>query len=605
VAIIVWQAIAYARYFMTPTPVRAAEMTLPHAIADAFLIIQVAAACTILFRNSRRLELTRERSQTKWLLWGIVVGLTPYVLLRTLPQLLGLSPLFGSQVDRIFELAIPTAFVIAVVRYRFLDIDIIIRRSLIYGILAAGVVVIYLLLGVVVGRRLEATGETGIWISLPAIGLLAGVLFHPTRRLIGRWVDRHLFKIRHNYEVVLNALENRLSQASSQYDVIAALVWSIEATLEPRRMIAVVTDDPDLLIEGGLDRETAIHAWHAWREWKGAEWRCAAAPNRTSLPELERDDFPSTLLNHDLVLAQGIWAGEEILGVLLLAPRRTERRYVEPDLETLARATERAGRAVERLRLTQTAAEEALARRQLDELNRLKSDFLSRVAHDLRTPLASIGWSTSNLRDGIAGEVNTAQSDYLGSIQRSVRRLDRMVGNLLEISRLDRGTIELDRQPVKLEAVIEDTTQTLRFLAEEKNITIAVKRQGESRAVLADADTLFEVVVNLLDNALRYSPEGETVSITIGDLPGGRYGFSVHDSGPGLGTTDPASLFARFAQGGPSPHARDHGFGLGLHIVRSYVELMNGGVEARNHPGGGAEFTCWFRGTAEAQEDRP
>jgi two-component system phosphate regulon sensor histidine kinase PhoR len=112
-----------------------------------------------------------------------------------------------------------------------------------------------------------------------------------------------------------------------------------------------------------------------------------------------------------------------------------------------------------------------------------------------------------------------------------------------------------------------------------------------SRPVLGNAEKLGEVAVNLLENALRFSPDASEVEIVLQEPAGGHLAFSVRDHGPGLGGLDPAQLFARFGQGAPSPYSQEHGFGLGLHIAKSHVELMGGSVEAADHPAGGAVFT--------------
>jgi signal transduction histidine kinase len=101
-----------------------------------------------------------------------------------------------------------------------------------------------------------------------------------------------------------------------------------------------------------------------------------------------------------------------------------------------------------------------------------------------------------------------------------------------------------------------------------------------------------EVVLNLADNAIKFSPRGGTVEIRVDRAPGERRELSVRDQGPGLGGVDPSLLFQRFHQGAGSPHARQHGFGLGLYIVKSYVELMHGEVTAGERDAGGAVFAC-------------
>jgi signal transduction histidine kinase len=110
--------------------------------------------------------------------------------------------------------------------------------------------------------------------------------------------------------------------------------------------------------------------------------------------------------------------------------------------------------------------------------------------------------------------------------------------------------------------------------------------------VQANPGKVFEVAMNLIDNAVKYSPPGTAVDILVERLDDGRPGFSVRDRGPGFDPQDAQKLFERFQQGDPSPHSQQHGFGLGLYIVKSYLSLMNGDVEARVHPEGGAIFTC-------------
>jgi signal transduction histidine kinase len=103
---------------------------------------------------------------------------------------------------------------------------------------------------------------------------------------------------------------------------------------------------------------------------------------------------------------------------------------------------------------------------------------------------------------------------------------------------------------------------------------------------------MVEVTVNLLDNAVKYTGPGTTVTVTVHSAEDGFQAVEVRDRGPGLQGQDPARLFGRFAQGEPSPHSNRKGFGLGLHIAATYLDLMGGTLEAADHPAGGAVFIC-------------
>jgi signal transduction histidine kinase len=246
---------------------------------------------------------------------------------------------------------------------------------------------------------------------------------------------------------------------------------------------------------------------------------------------------------------------------------------------------------IERLFLVQAVAEESVARHRLDELNRLKNEFFSRVAHDLRTPLASISWAVQNLRDGLAGELSPPQHDYVDSMGAAAAHLNRLVNNLLEISRLERADYSFETEPLHLTGVLQEALRALEPLAAARKVRFVVQGAAGSRPVLGNAERLGEVIVNLLENALRFSPDAAVVEIMLHEPADGHLAFSVRDHGPGLGGLDPAQLFARFGQGVPSPYSQEHGFGLGLHIAKSHVEMMGGSVEAADHGAGGAVFT--------------
>jgi len=218
----------------------------------------------------------------------------------------------------------------------------------------------------------------------------------------------------------------------------------------------------------------------------------------------------------------------------------------------------------------------------------MKDDFLSRVAHDLRTPVTSLGWSIRNLNDGLAGELNQKQKEYLSSIKDSADHLAGLVTNLLEISRLEESKVEVACVPVDPARSVKRAAGTVKPLAEAKNVALETSIE-ESLTVLANEDKLTEVIVNLLENAVKYSPRAGTVTATVQSVDHGRVRIIIRDQGPGLGgLTDP---FGRFVQGKPSQDGNETGYGLGLTIAQEYVVLMGGKIRGGDHSEGGAVFS--------------
>lgn len=578
-----WQSVAYFRYAAAPGPGTAFALDLSHRANDGLMVAMVGVAFLILLGRSRWLELTREQQQVKWLLLGFGMGVFPYVFFRTFLEFLGLAPPLAPIIDRVFELAIPVVFLIAIFKYQLLDVDVLIRRSLIYGGLVAAVLAVIVAVGVMVGDRLNPA-------ILVGIGLTAGIAFVPLRTTLGKWVDRTFFKISANYERVQAIWRKRAAHFNSPQELSDGLTRLITSTLEPEGAAVVLMGDP-LITSGTVPADQLGRALERTLG-KPDPSRAQASPGATSIPEIEDAPLPEELSDSGVAVLMPLETAVGLRGLIMVGPKRTGYRYIEPDLQFLRNVAEAAAAALERMELAQAVAEEALARRQLAELDRLKSEFLSRVAHDLRTPLTSITWSSENLLDGVTGPLEPGQGDYVRSIRAAADHMRRLVDNLLEISRLERGEQALDLHPTDLSAILTQAVETLHPLAVEKQVTLSVEHPEPVPPAIADASKLLEVAVNLLDNAVRYSPPGETVTLHLECDDEGAPGFTVRDRGPGFGDTDPLDLFQQFKQGAPSPHASRQGFGLGLHIANAYTERMSGRLTARNHPQGGAEFTC-------------
>ena len=180
-----------------------------------------------------------------------------------------------------------------------------------------------------------------------------------------------------------------------------------------------------------------------------------------------------------------------------------------------------------------------------------------------------------------------------------------MVNNLLEISLLEQGAPSLHNQEVNLPAVLSRAMDMIRPLALEKTVDLRLWGEETGAVIHADPEKLFQVAMNLMDNAVKYSPPGSSVEVAVEPFTGNARVFSVRDRGPGLKDAGDRTLFERFRQSDASPYSRRHGFGLGLFIVKSYLELMGGSVEAANHPDGGAVFTCRLPVQGPAAREMP
>jgi len=596
-AVGLWHAFAFHGYAIQPGPASAAALRTPERLSDLLLIVGDGLGCWILYRSTRRLGLAREQRQSKWVLWGITIGVTPYAFLYVLPRLLGGEPLVPLWAARLATVTIPAAFAIAVVKYRFLDVDIIIRRSLIYGLLAGAMVGIYLFLGVAIGNEIRRLfPQSGGIVSALAVAVPVA-LFVPTQRFIGRWVDRTFFTIQYSYDRGLRRLGSAMWRAASARELGRLIQSFLEENLDASSVL-VVTEE-----EGSRGKNPVTGAPPEVSESSDPATpyarRIVAVPGSTSVPEIEREDFPRTLASLGYRVLVHFQSGGTRYGHALLGEKKSGWRYVEQDLDMLGRLALEGGRALERAELLQQMFAEATERKRLDQLDRLKSEFLFRVAHDLRTPIASISWSNQNLLDGVVGPLEPRQREYLEGIDAAARQLGRLVDNLLEIGRLEVGTERLEPEPVELGTAVREAATILAPLAASQKVRIAPPGVATLPLARGHRGKLLQVLMNVMENAVKYSPPNAAIEIAVEPDGPGAQRVVIRDHGPGFRVAERERLFDLHHQGDPSPYSSHRGFGLGLYVARSYMQLLGGSVEAENHPEGGAVVTCVFRNWTE------
>lgn len=229
----------------------------------------------------------------------------------------------------------------------------------------------------------------------------------------------------------------------------------------------------------------------------------------------------------------------------------------------------------------------AAANLELLELDKLRSAVLSNVSHELRTPLTGILGSAQNLRDGLAGGLTDAQREYVQMIESDSGRLIRVVNELLEWGRLQSGQLQLQCAPVRLQAVLDEVFMLLRPVAERKGVRLEAEGCEHAAPVDADADKLKQILINLVDNAVKFSPAERRVRVRA-ESAAGALQLVVEDEGPGVSAEDVPHLFERFYRGRGGDQAP--GSGLGLAIAKNLARLHGGDITLRGNGGPGSSF---------------
>jgi PAS domain S-box-containing protein len=219
-----------------------------------------------------------------------------------------------------------------------------------------------------------------------------------------------------------------------------------------------------------------------------------------------------------------------------------------------------------------------------------KSEFVSTVAHELRTPMTSIQGYAELLLTGTMGALNLDQRHLLAIILSNTRRMSELIADLLDISRIEAGRVELDPVPLNLAQLVYEVQDSIAETVRERGLALKLNLIPGIPPVLADHNRVVQVLVNLLSNAYRYTPAGGTITLTVRPAPGAVQ-IDVSDTGIGIEKQDQERIFERFYRVNHPQVAQEPGTGLGLPIVRSLVELHGGKVWVQSEPGQGSTFS--------------
>jgi signal transduction histidine kinase len=302
-------------------------------------------------------------------------------------------------------------------------------------------------------------------------------------------------------------------------------------------------------------------------------------------------------------------SGFDVLDHLSQDPRTRETPVImltasDESLESMDRALR--GGAVDYLTKPMSPARVAIRvrgaierRRLLREVQDLRSNFTSMLVHDLRSPITVINAYAELLGQGGAGAVSDRQRQLLGRIRESCDRMVELIGDILDLSKLEAGKLELERRAVDLGALAADVTERFEPSALSKNLTLTLHRPSDACVVDADPGRLDQVLMNLLGNAVKFTRRDGMVSVEV-TRAGAEVEASVTDSGPGIARDELPLLFERFSRTSSARATTTPGTGLGLVICRHLVEAHGGRIWAESEPGRGARFVLRLPASLDA-----
>lgn len=559
-----------------------------------YVLAFILAAVVALGRALGKCRTEERRSQIQWIFYGLAVGVFPFLLLYQIPILLGLKPVVTEELAAVFFAAIPVAFAIAIVRHRLMDVSLVINRSLVYSVLTVFTIGVYLLVVQVAERGFARLAPGGSGLFTAAGVFLAAAAFRPAQRKIQDMVDRTFFRQRYDYRRVVLDFNECLRHFVGRDELATCFLGELRAAIPVEFLsLRLVLRRPAV-----AEREAFPVFGDPWPagfpalpEGSG-EW---AVWGRSAGVLIAPDvDFAASevleALRIDLAFSLP-FSPETGSGLVALGRKKAGGRYSREDIELIRTLAGELVVNLERVGLQEDVIYERASKEKSDELNRLKSEFISTVSHELRTPMSSIQGLAEVLQGGRIADPEQRER-YLRLLAGESARLSRFLHNVLDFGRIERQAMTFRFAPADLRTIVRDAVEVFWPAAEAEGFELAVRLPEAAVERRADADAVKQALINLIDNAIKYS--GEARVIEIGLIEGREAAIFVRDRGVGVIPEDRERIFEKFYRAENVRCLRPEGAGLGLKIVRHIMEAHGGEVRLESGPRRGSEFRLVF-----------
>jgi signal transduction histidine kinase len=291
-------------------------------------------------------------------------------------------------------------------------------------------------------------------------------------------------------------------------------------------------------------------------------------------------------LGYRSVLAVPLLSEQRILGVLTVW-RQAVGQFPDEVVNLLQTFASQSALAIQNARLFRELEAKS---RELEVASRHKSEFLANMSHELRTPLNAIIGFSEVLAERMFGDVNEKQAEYLQDILSSGRHLLSLINDILDLSKVEAGRIELELGRFHLPTALDNALTLIRERATRHGITLTQTVAAEVGDIVADERKVKQILLNLLSNAVKFTPEGGRVGLTA-TAAEDVIRIAVSDTGIGIAPEDQAAIFEEFRQVGRDDAREQEGTGLGLTLAKKFVELHGGQIGVRSQVGQGSTFT--------------
>lgn len=490
----------------------------------------------------------------------------------------------------------------AMVRHHLFDVRLAIVRSVTYFLLFLTLVGVYVVLAqlatTVLGGTVYSSRELGIHIILT---LIIAILFQPVKRLFDIVTKKVFYRGNYDVNTVIAQLNQTLSSTIHLRTLLERTAHILQDTFKAEfAYLTIMPRQHGRLINAGTQQRTRLLLEDALRI---EQFFVATKQPALMTAFVDNTALRQLLVSHRLELVVPLWQRQQIVGYICFGEHRTSTysqqdiRVIETIADGLIIAVQNA-LSVEEVRSLNANLEQRVesatkelraSNAQLQKLDEAKDEFISMASHQLRTPLTSIKGYLSMLMEGDVGTITPQQKHVLREAFISSERMVRLIGDFLNVSRLQTGKFVIEKQPVDLAKIVAQELESLEQNASARKLKFSYRQPAKFPVVELDENKIRQVIMNFSDNAIYYSKDKSTIKVSL-TAKKEFVEFTIKDTGIGVPATEQAQLFKKFFRASNARKQRPDGTGVGLFLAKKVITDHGGSIIFESVEGQGSTF---------------
>lgn len=559
-------------------------------ILRVFTIICVLFSVTVFISSYFLAKVESERNKLKWILVGFFSGPVVYILFWVIPQLLNMGEPLPEELIVLLSNSVPITFAIAIIKYHLFDIDYILNRTLVYGVVIAIMISIYVSIILLLVNSFSITDN--IYISTFSITVIA-LLSMPVKQKVQNFVDTKFFRVKYNFRKAVNNVYNALKEFNDIKSLADYLVSEIYKLIPVEKVgVFEVNDNREyvrLIAHKKLTEFRRNQYRLKYSRLVGLKPEIITRVDKVEKGAMDSTSFNKFLQRYNLVLIVPLISeSDKYFGWIAIGSKLSGQRFTLEDIDLIKNISVVAAATLNRIALQEQLITERLLAAELEELNKQKSLYVSSVSHELKSPLTSIKlFAELILRDK---ELNPDKvKNHLNIIENETDRLSRLISNILDVSKIEKGTKIYQPKKIYINKPVEELLSVIGLRIRSEGFSLITDLGKLTDKIMADEEAVKQAIENLINNSMRYSSTNKFVYIQTFCYNGFAC-IKVEDKGIGISESALQKICEPFYRESDD----NNGLGLGLFIIKHIMDSHNGQIEINSARGIGTTVILKF-----------